>query len=182
MRADAARNRGLALAAAERLLRETGDPAAVSMDAVAAAAGVGKGTLFRRFGDRTGLLAALYVERSEHLRSTLPELVSASRDPVDRVVAILGAVLGFKLDNVAVTTALEAAGRGSPYDNPTYQHWHRLLRAEVVAAHQEVHADFLAHALLASVRSDLLAHLRTPRHRLRADLEVLVRSCLRTPG
>ena len=53
-RADAARNRGKVLAAAERLFAERG-PSRVSMDAVAAEAGVGKGTLFRRFGDRAGL-------------------------------------------------------------------------------------------------------------------------------
>src|SRR6185312_10778811 len=49
-RADAARNRRKVLAAAEGLFATRG-VAAVSMDDVAAAAGVGKGTLYRRFGD-----------------------------------------------------------------------------------------------------------------------------------
>ena len=49
-RADAARNRRRILTAA-RLLVERNGADAVTMDDVATAAGVGKGTLFRRFGD-----------------------------------------------------------------------------------------------------------------------------------
>src|SRR3954454_3811127 len=56
-RADAARNRRKVLAAAEELFAARG-VAAISMDDVAAAAGVGKGTLYRRFGDKSGLASA----------------------------------------------------------------------------------------------------------------------------
>lgn len=61
-RADAARNRLAILCAAERLVSQRGADC-VTMDEVACAAGVGKGTLFRRFGDRAGLLRALLDER-----------------------------------------------------------------------------------------------------------------------
>jgi AcrR family transcriptional regulator len=61
-RADAARNRNAILCAAERLVSQRGADC-VTMDEVACAAGVGKGTLFRRFGDRAGLLRALLNER-----------------------------------------------------------------------------------------------------------------------
>ena len=57
-RADAARNREALLCAARRLVEEQG-VAAVTMEAVAAAAGVGKGTVFRRFDSREGLMAAV---------------------------------------------------------------------------------------------------------------------------
>src|SRR5688500_13766774 len=57
-RADAARNRAKVLEAAGDLFRERGVEN-VSMDDIAAAAGVGKGTLFRRFGDRPGLVRTL---------------------------------------------------------------------------------------------------------------------------
>jgi AcrR family transcriptional regulator len=62
-RADAARNREALLAAAARLVEHCGDDA-VTMDNVAAEAGVGKGTVFRRFDSREGLMAAL-LNRSE---------------------------------------------------------------------------------------------------------------------
>jgi AcrR family transcriptional regulator len=62
-RADAARNRQRILAAAQKLFTRDG-VAATSMDAIALEAGVGKGTLFRRFGDRASLALAL-LESSE---------------------------------------------------------------------------------------------------------------------
>src|SRR5580692_3819538 len=62
-RADAARNRQLILTAAEMLFARDG-VACTSMGAIAAEAGVGKGTLFRRFGDRASLAFAL-LESSE---------------------------------------------------------------------------------------------------------------------
>jgi AcrR family transcriptional regulator len=59
------RNRARILAAAARLFAERG-PQATTMDAIATAAGVGKGTLFRRFGDRASLVFALldHTERA----------------------------------------------------------------------------------------------------------------------
>ncbi|GAA2406011.1 hypothetical protein GCM10010420_37360 [Streptomyces glaucosporus] len=65
MRADAARNRARLLEAAARLVAERGADC-LTMEAVATAASVGKGTVFRRFGDRTGLIMAL-LDRSERL-------------------------------------------------------------------------------------------------------------------
>ena len=62
-RSDAARNREALLAAAARLVEQHGVDA-VTMDSVAAEAGVGKGTVFRRFDSREGLMAAL-LNRSE---------------------------------------------------------------------------------------------------------------------
>ena len=61
-RADAARNRVTILAAAEGLVATQGVDA-VTMDCIAHTAGVGKGTLFRHFGDRCGLMRALLDER-----------------------------------------------------------------------------------------------------------------------
>ena len=62
-RSDAARNRERVLATAARLVDEIG-PDCVTMDMLAAQAGVGKGTLFRRFDSREGLMGAL-LNRSE---------------------------------------------------------------------------------------------------------------------
>ncbi|MGW4467967.1 TetR/AcrR family transcriptional regulator [Micromonospora sp. NPDC004704] len=179
-RADAARNRETVLAAAARLLDAANDPAQVSMGDIAVAAGVGKGTLFRGFGDRTGLLQALVEQRTERLRDELAAAEPPHGNPpgpVDRVTAILDAILRFKLANRSLMLALENAGSGSPYLNSTYGRWHSQLTEIVAGVHGPETADFLAHALLAAVRSDLIEHLRDqPPERLREGVAHLART------
>lgn len=89
-RADAARNREVILAAASRLVDQLGVER-VSMDAVAREAGVGKGTLFRRFLSREGLMAAV-LDRSEtawqgSILSGPPPL-GPGAPPYDRLIAM----------------------------------------------------------------------------------------------
>ncbi|WAP52096.1 helix-turn-helix domain containing protein [Arthrobacter sp. ATA002] len=57
-RLDAARNRRLLLGTALGIVAEHGADA-LTMDDLARRAGVGKGTIFRRFGSRSGLMQAL---------------------------------------------------------------------------------------------------------------------------
>ncbi|MFF5171973.1 TetR/AcrR family transcriptional regulator [Micromonospora sp. NPDC000089] len=181
MRADAARNREAVLAAADRLFETATDPEQIAMDDVAAAAGVGKGTLFRHFGDRVGLVRALYARRSEHLRAALATDRSGD-PPTDQVIALLGELVRFKRENRVLALALENAGNGSPYRAESYEEWHALLTALVSAARGPESADYLAHALLAAVRSDLVEHLRDwPDARWEAGLGALVRSVLNAP-
>src|SRR5438093_666137 len=69
-RADAARNRERILTAAEKLFSER-SPDCVSIDEVAEVAGVGKGTVFRRFGSRAALLLAVLGERERRFQEDL---------------------------------------------------------------------------------------------------------------
>ncbi|MFJ9037327.1 TetR/AcrR family transcriptional regulator [Streptomyces sp. NPDC102406] len=89
LRADAARNRARLLEAAGRLVAEHG-PGGVTMEAVAAAARVGKGTVFRRFGDRAGLLTALLDHTTKQLQADLiggPPPLGPGAPPADRLRA-----------------------------------------------------------------------------------------------
>ncbi|MEV5607437.1 helix-turn-helix domain-containing protein [Streptomyces sp. NPDC052225] len=95
LRADAVRNRARLLEAAARLIAEHG-AAGVTMEAVAAAASVGKGTVFRRFGDRTGLLMALLDHSVQQLQAdfmTGPAPIGPGAPPLDRLHAFGVAVL-----------------------------------------------------------------------------------------
>ncbi|MEV3900843.1 helix-turn-helix domain-containing protein [Mycobacterium sp. NPDC050551] len=88
-RGDAARNRALLLDAARDLIAERGADA-VSMDDVAAAAGVGKGTLFRRFGSRAGLMIVLLDEDEKIEQQAFlfgPPPLGPGAPPLERLLA-----------------------------------------------------------------------------------------------
>src|SRR5256884_7152097 len=110
-RADAARNRAAVLRAAARLFAEHG-VAEVSMDQVAAAAGVGKGTLFRRFGDKSGLAAALLDARERDLQEAIlhgPPPLGPGAGAAARLTAFTGAYLGYLLAHLELARMSETA-------------------------------------------------------------------------
>lgn len=187
-RKDAARNRAAALAAADALFTRCQSPDEITMAGIAAAAGVGKGTLFRAFGDRTGLLRALYATRLEPLRHAAeqgPPPLGPGTPPLQRVPALLDALLVFKLDHRHLATALESTGADSPYRTDHYAHWHTLLRDLLEQVPGLTDADFTAHALLAATRADLVGHLaddaRTPRETMRRQLADFTTRLLAAP-
>ena len=65
LRADAERNRAKILAAAAEVFAERGLDA--TLDEVAAAAGVGVGTVYRRFPDKDALIAALFEDAIDEI-------------------------------------------------------------------------------------------------------------------
>jgi len=88
-RGDAARNRVLLLDAARRLIAERGADA-VTMDDIVAAAGVGKGTVFRRFGSRAGLMMVLLGEDESRLQQAFmfgPPPLGPDAPPLERLLA-----------------------------------------------------------------------------------------------
>ncbi|WP_432543433.1 TetR/AcrR family transcriptional regulator [Kineococcus sp. SYSU DK002] len=88
-RADASRNRELLLSTARRLVEEVG-VTGLSMDALAAAAGLGKGTVFRRFGSRAGLFGALLDEYEREFQAAClsgPAPLGPGAAPLDRLLA-----------------------------------------------------------------------------------------------
>ncbi|WP_055616974.1 TetR/AcrR family transcriptional regulator [Streptomyces phaeochromogenes] len=188
-RKDAARNRAAVLAAADTLFTECESPEDVTMADIATAAGVGKGTLFRAFGDRTGLIRALYATRLEPVRNAVeegPEPLGPDTPPLQRVPALLDALLCFKLDNRHLALALEATGSDSPYQAEHYERWHSLLRSALEQIPGLTNSDFTAHALLATVRADLVEHLAgrkgVPREDIRKQLASFIAEVLGGTG
>ncbi|MFB7656845.1 MULTISPECIES: TetR/AcrR family transcriptional regulator [unclassified Streptomyces] len=187
-RKDAARNEAAVLAAADTLFDRCESPDDVTMADVAAAAGVGKGTLFRAFGDRVGLIKALYEARLRPFEEAVdsgPPPLGPGAPPAQRVLALLDALLCFKLDNRRLALALEGSGSGSPYAAGHYDRWHTLLRGVLEQIPGLDDGEFAAHALLAAVRADLVEHLAgredVPRERMRAQLAEFTTRVLATP-
>jgi AcrR family transcriptional regulator len=180
-RSDAARNRRRVLEAAERLFAERGAEN-VSMDEVARTAGVGKGTLFRRFGDRAGLARAVL---SSH-EAAFQEAIIRGAPPLgpgapagERLVAFGRGMLGLvdahrDLMMVAETGSPCGRFRSGPYSSYRL-HVQSLLRE----AAPELDSDYAADALLATLGAELVTHLREDREmrleQLAAGFESVVR-------
>ncbi|MFI5666437.1 TetR/AcrR family transcriptional regulator [Streptomyces sp. NPDC051704] len=157
-RADAARNRAAVLEAAARLFAEQGVEA-VSMDQVAAAAGVGKGTLFRRFGDKSGLAAALLDARERVLQEAIlhgPPPLGPGAPADERLDAFLNAYLDYLLEHLALVRMSETATPGARYRIGAYRFWHRHVAILLATAPDP---DQTAHALLAALAADHVAAL-----------------------
>lgn len=163
-RADAARNRRAVLSATEQLLAEGGGDH-VSLDRVAALAGVGKGTVFRRFGSRAGLLQALLEERSSELKAAVadgPQPLGPGAPARERLLAFLDALGAIAEDNAVLLSAHEQACAENKYADPSYRFWHRHLSGLLSEERPDLDADFLAHSLLAVFDGDLVRHLTSP--------------------
>ncbi|MFI9840546.1 TetR/AcrR family transcriptional regulator [Nonomuraea sp. NPDC051941] len=163
MRSDATRNREAILRATEELLAAHGAEH-ISLDRVAAAAGVGKGTLFRRFGSRTGLFQELLAERAAALALAIEAPGSAlgpGAPPEGRLTAFLDELCELAERNLALFAAHERACAEDKYRDPTYLRWHAHVTALIAAARPEggLDAEFAAHALLGSFDADLARHV-----------------------
>ncbi|MFI6678342.1 TetR/AcrR family transcriptional regulator [Kribbella sp. NPDC050470] len=161
-RADARRNRLKVLEAAERLFTEHGVKN-VSLDAIAAAAGVGKGTVFRRFGDRAGLAVALLDERELELQAKVlsgPPPLGPGAPALERVTAFLDAYLDLLDRHIELFVDSENASEGARYRIGSYHLWHRHLSLLIEDARPDLDADYTAHLLLAPLAADLHHALR----------------------
>ncbi|MEU3183018.1 helix-turn-helix domain-containing protein [Streptomyces sp. NPDC006923] len=158
------------LAAADGLFAGA-DVSGVSVDDIAAAAHVGKGTIFRLFGSRDGLLDALWATKAQDLRDQVengPPPLGPGAPARERAVAFLDAVLTFKLDNRNLLRAREVATAGL-LQSEQYR-WMRDLLArtatEAMPTLTTEDAEYLAHVLLATVHitliDELLASGQTP--------------------
>src|SRR6476469_2701474 len=191
MRQDAARNRRAILEATEELLRSH-RPDEVTIEQVAAAAGVGKGTVFHRFGSRMGLMVALMQERALELG----ELVHSGEPPLgpgaparDRLLAFLSAVVEVVGRNKGLMAALgqEVAAMARPHNGPAREHpiydlWHTHVSTLIKTERPDLDADLLADLLLAGLHSDPILTLleRGETDRLTAALHTLATGALNT--
>lgn len=163
-RADAARNRAAILDAARRLLkkRPIGE---ICMDELAEAAGVGKGTLYRRFADRASLCRALLDDEASRLQQRVLSNFGLSMRAgfVERLEHLLEEMFEFSAENAALLSEANAFERGlsSRFDHPAHV-WIRdtialylskaVSNGEMKAIPSETTADFI----LAALDPDLL--------------------------
>ncbi|MEU0483051.1 helix-turn-helix domain-containing protein [Streptosporangium sp. NPDC006013] len=164
-RADAARNRMRLLEAASRLVAERGAEH-VTMEAVAVAASVGKGTVFRRFGDRVGLMRALLDHAECEYQETFlsgPPPLGPGAPAVERLEAFGVATLRHLMKYTDLYLEAEQCSKrryAVPARAVRVTHVAVLLREAGVTGDIEL----LAEALLGYLDTALIDYLRSERN------------------
>jgi AcrR family transcriptional regulator len=160
-RADAARNRRHLLATARQMLAEQG-PGQLTMDALAERAGLGKGTVFRRFGTRAGIFAALLDDDERAFQQQVlagPPPLGPSAPPLDRLIAYGRARTGFLIAHRDIARATLDGHQPIPgrSQSPLSQLHIRVLLGQMNLGHADL--DMLAVQLTAALDGPLLLYL-----------------------
>jgi polyketide synthase 12 len=160
-RADAARNRRLLLATARQIVAAQGADK-LTMDGLAERAGLGKGTVFRRFRTRAGIFQALLDDEERDFQQ---QVISGSPPlgpgaaPLDRLIAYGRARIEFLIRHREIARATldsrEQVPAGS--QTPMSRAHIRFLLGEICLGAADL--DVLATQLTAALDGPLLLYL-----------------------
>jgi len=162
-RADAARNRVHLLATARQMLAERGADK-LTMDGLAEQAGLGKGTVFRRFGTRAGIFQALLDDDERAFQDQVlagPPPLGPGAPPVDRLIAYGRARIGFLIEHREIARAALDGSQPVPAgaQTPLSQLHIRVLLGQAGLGPADL--DVLAIQLTAALDGPLLLYLST---------------------
>ncbi|GAA2166379.1 TetR/AcrR family transcriptional regulator [Actinomadura napierensis] len=186
-RADAAHNRRRILRAAAEFIATRGAEA-VSMDEVARAAGVGVGTVYRRFGDRARLVYAVIDDRERDFQAAFiqgPPPLGPGAAPSQRVRAFLHALADRTEAQAELLLMAESDPPDARFRDGSYGLYHRHLTMLLHEIRADADAAYLADALLAPLAANLFLHQRRmrgmPLDRIKAGLDTLAASLTTRP-
>jgi AcrR family transcriptional regulator len=168
-RADAVRNRERLLEVALRVLSENGD---APLDAIARAAGVGSGTLYRHFPTRESLIEAVYQNELTVLCESAEQLL-ATQPPGDALRAWLHGFLDYATTKRGLADALRAviATGANPFEHSRARILASLGMLLTAAANAgAVRADVEPFDVLTSVSGFALASSDPAQHERLLDL------------
>jgi polyketide synthase 12 len=160
-RADAVRNRLHLLATAREMLAERG-PDKLTMDDLAERAGLGKGTVFRRFGTRAGIFQALLDDEERAFQEQVlsgPPPLGPGATPLDRLIAYGRARVGFLFAHREIARAAIDGTQPVPAGPETSLSWMhiRTLLGQIDLGPADL--DTLAIQLAAALDGPLLLFL-----------------------
>src|SRR5260370_26212707 len=162
-RADAARNRRVLLATARQMLAEQGADK-ITMDGLAERAGLGKGTVFRRFGTRAGIFQALLDDDERDFQEQVlsgPPPLGPGAPPLDRLIAYGRARIDFLIGHREIARAALDGRERVPAGSQTpmsREHIRFLLREMSLGADPKTDLDVLATQLTAALDDPLLLY------------------------
>ena len=144
-RADAVRNRELLLETAQRLFNQQG-VAEVSMTAIAEAAGVGKGTLYRHFKNKADLAYELLDQDMRDLQTRVIRRLQNHGDPVEDLHWFVEQVLHFVERNSPLLCIAESVG-GDLLNAPAHLWWRQTICGLLARSAHHVDLDYGADLL-----------------------------------
>jgi AcrR family transcriptional regulator len=163
-RADAARNRRLLLVTAREIIAGQG-AGQLTMDGLAERAGLGKGTVFRRFGTRAGIFAALLDDDERDFQKQVlagPPPLGPGAPALDRLIAYGRARIDFLIGHREIARAALDGRERVPAGSQTpmsREHIRFLLREMSLGADPKTDLDVLATQLTAALDGPLLLYL-----------------------
>ena len=152
------------------------------MSQVADEAGVAKGTVFHRFGDRAGLARALLGEHERELQERIlrgPPPLGPGAPAGERLEAFLIALAELTDAQRELLLEVDGSRPGARYRTGAYAAWALHVRVLLDELRPGSPNDVLAHVLLAPLAADLVEHLRTGERRPLGELVEAVRSVAR---
>jgi AcrR family transcriptional regulator len=158
-RSDAARNRERLLDAARELIAECGVDA-LTMDRLAERAGVGKGTVFRRFGSRTGLMMTLLSDSEAAFQARFmfgPPPLGPGAPGLERLIAFGSARIEYVLERGDLVRAAESSAQ-SRYEVPAALLWQRHVEVLLRDEGMETDPALMAMTLLSTLDPERLLH------------------------
>ena len=158
-RSDAARNRERLLGAARELIEECGADG-LTMDRLAERAGVGKGTVFRRFGSRAGLMMTLLSDSEADFQARFmfgPPPLGPGAPGLERLVAFGAARIAYVLEYGELARAADESAYNR-FDVPAAVLWHRHIELLLRAEGMDADPRLMAMALSATLDPERLLH------------------------
>jgi AcrR family transcriptional regulator len=197
-RRDAAANRALILETAEALFAEMG-VAAVHMADIAQAAGVGKGTLYRRFANKGELCLALMDSQmsdfQNNMLARMQQMTASGVPKLEQLANFFEALVYFTDLHSPLLCEVQRAGLLQELDNAQLQmphFWQHMTVSgllKTAVQNQELSPDldieYVADALLAPLKADIFRFQREVRGfslaRISAGLRLLLEGLSRYP-
>ena len=182
-RADAAQNRRHLLSIARQMVTEEG-AGRLTMDGLAERAGLGKGTVFRRFGSRAGIFQALLDDDERAFQEQVlsgPPPLGPGAPPLDRLIAYGRARADFLAAHQEIARAALDGSQPVPAgaQTPLSQLHIRFLLGQAQLGQSQLgpaDLDLLAVQLTAALDAPLLLYLSAAKSSAAQDAERLARS------
>jgi AcrR family transcriptional regulator len=192
-RSDAADNRRRILSAAKALFEEKGVEA-VSMAEIGRTAGVGQGTLYRRYENKGALCAALLRDRMAQFVEEARDRIEDDGEPaLERLIWFLQRLADFTEEDAPLLAAIRDSGAGERRSGAYKSPFYGSLRGAVTAllaravergeAREDLDVEATADAVLAPLAVDLYlfqrGELGMSRERIVSALRALILCGLR---